>query len=44
MADGDDSPNKRQIANARPEDSSRGLFYIPRSPIAPGIGLSASQQ
>src|SRR3569623_1924068 len=40
MADGDDAPpRKLQVANARPEDSGRGLAHIPRSVMARlGIG------
>ena len=40
MADGDDAPSRKlQVANARPEDSGRGLAHIPRSVMARlGIG------
>src|SRR3569623_718167 len=40
MADGDDAPpRKLQVANARPEDSGRGLAHSPRSVMARlGIG------
>ncbi len=40
MADGDDSPHRKlQVANARPEDSGRGLAHVPRALMAAlGIG------
>jgi transitional endoplasmic reticulum ATPase len=40
MADGDDAPQRKlQVANARPEDSGRGLAHIPRALMAAlGIG------
>ncbi len=40
MADGDDAPpRKLQVANARPEDSGRGLAHVPRALMAAlGIG------
>jgi transitional endoplasmic reticulum ATPase len=40
MADGDDAPQRKlQVANARPEDSGRGLAHIPRALMASlGIG------
>jgi transitional endoplasmic reticulum ATPase len=40
MADGDDAPQRKlQVANARPEDSGRGLAHVPRALMAAlGIG------
>ncbi|MBS0479291.1 MAG: CDC48 family AAA ATPase [Proteobacteria bacterium] len=40
MADGDDTPQRKlQVANARPEDSGRGLAHVPRALMAAlGIG------
>ena len=34
MADSETSPRKLQVANARPEDSGRGLAHLPRSMMA----------
>lgn len=41
MADSDDAPpRKLQVANARPEDSGRGLAHLPRAVMAAlGIGV-----
>ena len=38
MADGEDAPRKFQVANARPEDSGRGLAHIPR-PLMAALGI-----
>ena len=39
MADGDDAPQRKlQVANARPEDSGRGLAHIPR-PLMAQLGI-----
>ena len=38
MADSDDTPRKLQVANARPEDSGRGLAHLPRAMMA-ALGL-----
>jgi transitional endoplasmic reticulum ATPase len=39
MADVDTAVRKLQVANARPEDSGRGLAHIPRSMMA-GLGIT----
>ena len=39
MADGEAPIQKLQVANARPEDSGRGLAHVPRALMAAlGIG------
>ncbi len=38
MADSEDTPHRLQVANARPEDSGRGLAHIPRAMMA-ALGL-----
>src|SRR6188768_822336 len=39
MADTETTPRKLQVANARPEDSGRGLAHLPRSMMA-ALGLA----
>jgi transitional endoplasmic reticulum ATPase len=39
MADSETAPRKLQVANARPEDSGRGLAHIPRALMA-ALGLA----
>lgn len=39
MADGEAPPRKLQVANARPEDSGRGLAHVPRAMMA-ALGIA----
>ena len=39
MADADPTTRKIQVANARPEDSGRGLAHVPRALMA-ALGLA----